>query len=690
MTDSEKTDLPGSSRGDDHRETPPQDQHPTVDLSFSDSDRITERDPVESLVAECLARVFAEGESVIEEICANNPENAGDIRAALEALKGVGFTETPSPDFPERLGDFRLRRRLGGGGMGVVYVAEQVSLRREVALKLIRPDQLYFPSARTRFAREIDAIARLQHPGVVPIYAVGEERGLPFFAMELVSGATLAELLSDLQHRLPSELSGCDLADALAKRLGREEARPGDLFSGDWTETCLRIGLHVAEALDHVHGRGILHRDVKPSNVMLTLEGRVLLVDFGLASFEESARITQTGSQPGSLAYMSPEQLEGSVSDVDPRTDIYSLGVTLYEMLGLELPFRERTSEALKSQILAGSPPSLRQRGSTISWETETVCFKAMDPARQSRYASARDLAEDLEHVLRHQPIAARRPGLSLRVKRWMQRHPTASASGAVIALAIAIGSTIVAWQQSQARHALDDSNAELKVAVEKANAESQRARRHFEQTRRAIQEVLFEVGHLGLRDEPHSERVRTRILERAIEHFRELSSENTDARDDPVLRLDIARTQIAMADLLQRLRRDDEALEACGQVRDLITGLTVPTANRPVLERARSEIRKIEADLLSKKGRESEARSLLESNIERLGNLPPESQWSTYAVDHAASWQALGALQLRLLELKDARSSLQRSWEILSPLQAEGGLDLEGARILATTLDFL
>src|SRR5690606_32092732 len=218
----------------------------------------------------------------------------------------------PRP-FPERLGDFRLLERLGGGGMGVVYRAEQVSLRREVALKLVRPDQLYFPGTRERFRREVAIVAGLSHPGIVPVYAFGEEDGLPFFAMEYVRGATLAETLDALRGGTFGPAGGEAIAAAIAARsASADDGAASAMFEGAWEQICTRIAREIAEALEHAHRRGVVHRDVKPSNVMVTSSGRVMLLDFGLSSTSGSERITRSGSVLGSLAYMAPEQLRGA------------------------------------------------------------------------------------------------------------------------------------------------------------------------------------------------------------------------------------------------------------------------------------------------------------------------------------------------------------------------------------------
>jgi serine/threonine protein kinase/formylglycine-generating enzyme required for sulfatase activity len=367
-----------------------------------------------------------------------DPEERGDFLQKL-------------PNIPEQLGDFRLLHALGGGGMGVVYLARQESLDRHVAVKIVRPEQMYFPGALQRFRREVDAVSRLQHPGIVSIHSVGEEDGLPYFAMEHVEGWTLSKVLRRFAGRSPDQLQGADLAQVIASH---QVVTSGRVFSGNWAEAGLRLVLEVAEALAHAHSRGILHRDVKPSNIMLTASGRVVLLDFGLARPEGAVTMTRPGSQPGSLPYMSPEQLLDS-QDLDDRSDVYSLGVVLYEFLTLCYPFESGSSEQARERILEGRPASLRKHNAAISWDAETVCLTAMDRDPARRYVSAAAMAEDLRSVLELRPIQARRPGLALRCRRWVQRHPTRTAASLVGLLFVAglFGHSVLQQLQAQRRN---------------------------------------------------------------------------------------------------------------------------------------------------------------------------------------------------------------------------------------------
>lgn len=429
-----------------------------------DSRRAEGQEPprdTEAIVARCLERFESEGDGAVEEACARYPDLAPEIRSRVDALRRAGFVPgaarpapTPAPDsYPERLGDFRLIRRIGGGGMGVVYLAEQVSLGRRVALKLIRPEHLYFPNARERFRREVESVARARHPGIVPIHAVGEESGIPYYAMEWIDGKSLLQVIDRLGGRAPERLTPRDLASAIGAgevfRIDRDEAP-----ARSWTEAALRIALRVAEALQHVHANGVIHRDVKPSNVMLTASGRVVLLDFGLARTEGEAGLTKAGAPVGSLPYMSPEQLRGDPDRIDARTDVYALGVTLYELLTLRVPFGADSPTETQRLILEGEPEPIRTRNRSVSRDAETVCMKALDRDPARRYATAEAFARDLSNVLERRPVEARRASALVRARRWTERHPAATvvvlASLALMALALAI-----AWRERKAQRTI-------------------------------------------------------------------------------------------------------------------------------------------------------------------------------------------------------------------------------------------
>jgi tetratricopeptide (TPR) repeat protein len=416
-------------------------------------------DPVEALLEECLLRWESDGSTALDDLCRAHPEHAAELRQGMALLRDSGIGPVDSP-VPERLGDFCILSRLGGGGMGAVFVAEQLSLQRRVALKLIRPELLFFGSSRERFRREAEAVARLQHPSIVPVFAWGEENGLPYFAMELVEGCSLAGVLAELAGRAPLRMTGDDLAAAVARRAAMATASPWPL-AGPWPRVACNIVLQVASALHHAHERGVLHRDVKPSNIVIGTDGRARLLDFGLARTDGDLEITRSGTPLGSLAYMSPEQLCGR-RDIDARTDVYSLGVTLHELVALQRPFRGVDTESLRSAILAGQRAVLPEQQGALMGDLETICAKATELDVARRYESVSALAADIEAALDGRPIAARRSGLFGRMVRNARRRPARAALLTVLALGTPTIAVLGAlWWQNRAAGDVGRSYAE-------------------------------------------------------------------------------------------------------------------------------------------------------------------------------------------------------------------------------------
>ncbi|MBK7644803.1 MAG: protein kinase [Planctomycetes bacterium] len=412
----------------------------------------------ERALEECLEAFESGDASALEAVLGRHPAHAAQLRSQVERLHRLGLLgedENPPAPAPEELAGYRLLRRIGEGGMGLVWEAQDPKLQRRVALKMIRPEQLWFPGARERFRREVDATVRLQHPGIVPVHAVGEEGGVPFYTMELLDGCTLAEVLRALEGRDPAQLTGADLARAIdaavPPREGQERGRGGAVFEGSWVAACVLIARQVAEALEHAHGRGLVHRDVKPSNIAITRAGRAMLLDFGLARDPQADRMTRTGGQPGSLPYMSPEQAAGE-RVVDARSDIYSLGLVLQELLTLSPMFEEESQEAMRRRILAGDLASPRARNRGVPRELEIVCRVATAREPGARYATAEDFAIDLGNVLAQRRIEACSPGALLALVRWIERHPRVSAA-LLTAVPLALASLgALAWTQKRGR----------------------------------------------------------------------------------------------------------------------------------------------------------------------------------------------------------------------------------------------
>ena len=382
----------------------------------------TPEDPVERLLDECLAGPSDQWQVAVDAAQRAHPDLAEELGKRFQLLAQAGLVRDPEPaagaSTPRAFGGFELLDELGRGGMGVVWRARQRSTGRIVALKTIRGDLLGLDKARQRFRREIEAVSKLHHPGICTVYEAGEVDGMPFVAMHYVDGVSL------LAH-----LGGNSAAPTDRPTTG---TAPGAATSGTGTQTnegvraTVRWFEKVARALHHAHSAGILHRDIKPGNLMVAADGEPVVLDFGLARAEENDTdgLTATGDELGTPAYMSPEQISPAGRRLDRRTDIYSLAVTMYELLAGRHPFAAPTREALYRAILAGNAPLLSRHNRHASQDLCVAIATAMDVERDRRYETAAAFADDLARVLAHQPILARRPSPLTRTLRWMRREP--------------------------------------------------------------------------------------------------------------------------------------------------------------------------------------------------------------------------------------------------------------------------
>ena len=362
------------------------------------------------------------------------------------AALNVAHDTTAGCAIVRELGDYRILREIGRGGMGIVYEAEQVSLLRHVALKVLPAHSLLDPSRLERFKREARAAARLHHTNIVPIYGVGEQAGLHYFVMQFIVGRSLDHVLLDLKKQQEPDRSTTvatttgDVHDA-PPGVGPIALASGELSdrSPQWVHSgsrrthyrdVARIGQHVAEALDYAARQGVLHRDIKPANIMLDEAGGVWVMDFGLAKLADGDDLTQSGELLGTLRYMAPERFQGRF---DARSDVYSLGLTLYQTLTLRSAYDEADRERLIAQILNVDPPPPRWLEGAIPRDLETIVLKAIAREPQGRYATAGELASDLSRFLAGRPIQARRISVAERLWRWCRRNPGWAALTALV-----------------------------------------------------------------------------------------------------------------------------------------------------------------------------------------------------------------------------------------------------------------
>jgi hypothetical protein len=514
-------------------------------------------DPNEALLAEAVQVLEQHGEAGLQAFLGQHLDAAESLRAGLERLRRMallapppGPVGGPAPGQPQRFGEFRVVRQLGQGGMGVVYVALQTSLQRQVALKVVRPELLLSPTARERFQREVEAVARLQHPGIVPILAVGSDPAQPWFAMEYVEGRSLDELLAALHGKEAARATGGMLRSAFAG-LGTAGSGVAGAFAGSYWETCVRFVQQVAATMSYVHARGIVHRDLKPSNILVTPQGQAMVLDFGLAHVQDLQRMTQQEAPVGSPAYMAPEQVRGEA--VDERVDVYGLGVTLYQLLTMQLPFRADSPAALEQAILAGGARPVRTWNRSVPRDLEVVCAVAIDRDRARRYGSMAEFAADLERVLQRQPIQARPPAGWLRLLRFAQRHPIgAIAAGAALLVALQFP-LVLWWQQAAAGERLAAVNREL-------DRQRRAAEANYDDVMVTIQEMLVRTGQTDLASTPGSEGLRLGLLQRAAALYGRLGSRRSgDAR----LELETARVDQFLGSLHQQLGHGELARAA-------------------------------------------------------------------------------------------------------------------------------
>ena len=309
-------------------------------------------------------------------------------------------------------GGYRVLEELGRGGMGVVWRAQELSLGREVALKVLPFGVELAPQELLRFKREAEAGGRLSHPCIVAVHAFGEVDGIHYIAQELVGdGRSLSDRLAEL-HKLPE--------------LPREHYREVAEFFA-----------RIAEALQVAHDAGVEHRDVKPGNVLIAPDGGPKVADFGLAHVEDALALSRTGEFAGTPFYMSPEQAASRRMGIDHRTDIFSLGATLYEALTLTRPFDGDTSHQVLEKVMLQDPVDPQKLRSRVPRDLAVICLKALEKQRDHRYASMEAMASDLRRFLRHEPILARPPGPVRRLSKWTARHPTATAVTALGAAAL-------------------------------------------------------------------------------------------------------------------------------------------------------------------------------------------------------------------------------------------------------------
>lgn len=488
------------------------------------------------------------------------PEGTGDATSSLAPFEG-GYQ-------PGVLGDFEIVREIGRGGMGVVYEARQISLVRRVALKVLPFAAVMDARQLCRFKNEAQAAATLDHPNIVSVYSIGSDRSVHYFAMQYIEGQTLAEVIRDLRQstglpvadqvgsvtracmflagshdreKLPSSSPGQETGAASTPTVRPPQAvvsTEREIDSSVFYLNVARLAIQAAEALDHAHERGIRHRDVKPGNLMLDETGKLWVTDFGLARVEGDAGMTMSGDLLGTLRYMSPEQALAKRVVVDHRSDIYSLGVTLYELLTLRPAFASDDRQELLRAIAFDEPVVPRTWNQAIPADLETVVLKAMAKDVGARYATAQELADDLKRFLADQPIRARRPNLFQQVRRWSRRHlAVVTTAGLVAACALLIAAGLLWHERSWTLQALAQSDANLRDAQE------------------AIDKYLTVVSESASLNYPGTEPLQQELLEAAMPYYQRFLDKH---RDDPSISAELTTAHKRLRQVYRQMKMTD------------------------------------------------------------------------------------------------------------------------------------
>ncbi len=353
------------------------------------------------------------------------------------------------------IGEYLIIEEVGRGGMGVVYLALQQSLNRYVALKVLPLGFALDSGLIKRFRAEAQIIARFNHPNIVPIYSMGKERGIYYIAMALIPGLSLNKILDCLRHLSVDKWTAATIRDIIcahpdftrlnigAERTGRPDsmmvARDSYFWDQPYLSFVLTLCCEIADALSYAHRNGVCHGDLKPSNIMLSCGGVPMIVDFGLAKDLDTFRSTQSQDFLGTIAYASPEHVTRNV--ISPKSDIWSLGITMYEMLSLNQPFRSSNVAGTIDRILKTDPPLLRAGAKRFPRDAEAIVFKCLEKASEIRYARAELVKEDISNFLHSKPVIARPVGKLKRSIKWIKRNRLVSMLFGVLVILLIIGS---------------------------------------------------------------------------------------------------------------------------------------------------------------------------------------------------------------------------------------------------------
>lgn len=635
-------------------------------ISPADEDRIAQ-------ILDDYLRRLENGESADPDaLVAGHPELAERLRGYLSGLALVkqavadGAAESLSVargdhglELRGQLGDFRLVREIGRGGMGIVYEAVQISLGRRVALKVLPFTSAIDEKQITRFKNEAQSAAQVDHPHIVPVFAIGQDHGIHYFAMQLIGGKSLGQLLDELRLAdAEAEMAGCNSKDSLRANNAQEHIRG-----------IARLGVQAAEALHAVHEIGVVHRDVKPSNLLLDPQGKLWVTDFGLARCQSAASPTETGQVLGTKRYMSPEQALGQAALVDHRTDVYSLGVTLYELATLRHPYEDLAGAEIPFERGRTAWRRPRYWNHAVPEDFENIVLKAMAEGREERYATARDLAEDLRRFLAGEPILARRPTLSARLGKWTRRHKR-SVTAAVGVMAVIMTGLVASLV------VISGERSEKAAAYRVASANHLRAERNYQQAQakyRQAREMLDRLGTRAaqrLREVPGAEGVRRELLAEMLPYYQDFARESAN---DPALITELALTFSNAGYLAEELGLGPDAEQAYRDAQRIFEQLSKDDPKNPRHSRSLALCSNHLAQVLQKRGESEKAREQFEQALAiqyKLMLAAPTSK--EYRTDLAATENNYGLLLSQAGDKLQAADRFRRAIRIQEKVRSD------------------
>lgn len=520
------------------------------------------------------------GEPVaVEDLVARHPDLAAplqlyaeSLRALYQASRQLGSRRSePSRDacWNRQLGDYRLIREIGRGGMGVVYEAEQLSLNRRVALKMLPFAAVMDQKQLARFANEARAAAQLNHPNIVPVYGVGSDRGINYYSMQFIAGRPMDRLIQELVDRDAAKGGGRASVGTIVAHDSTCASGGDSVFSRstlrdrDFYRAVADLGIQAARALHHAHEMGVIHRDIKPSNLLLDGTGKLWITDFGLARLPADSSLTLSGAVLGTARYMSPEQAAGKAHLVDHRADIYALGITLYELVTLRPAFEAAGPQQFLRLVAHEEPAGPRRLNPAVPADLETVVLKAIGKEREARYQTAAELADDLQRFLDGRPTLARRPTLWDRAGKWSRRHAALVGAAALVLFAALVATSVTAWLVAgQKRQTI--------AALRSAERHLQRAEANYRQARQVVDRYGVRLAE-DLADVPGLEAVRRELLEDSWQCYEALLSQS---QGDPGLRSEQALTRFKAGEIAAQLGDSRRAIDQYSAARDVFAEL--------------------------------------------------------------------------------------------------------------------